>query len=76
MCKWKSEYLQSLKRRQKWNTTRRKLTVGDVVLITDDDVSRSNWSMAILSETYPSKDQLVRKARLQLGTTWIDQSTN
>ena len=65
--RWKIEYLQSLQTRQKWNRPQRNLAQGDVVLLSDDDTPRSQWRMALVSEVYPSKDNLVRKVRLHLG---------
>ena len=65
--RWKTEYLQHLQSRQKWNDTQRNVQTGDIVLIADTDLPRCNWKLAMVSHTYPSRDGLIRKVRLHLG---------
>ena len=42
--------------RQKWHTARRKVLVGDVVLIQDTNQMRRNWKLEIVSQTDPGDD--------------------
>ena len=63
--RWRKEYLQSLSYRQKWNTPRRNVKVGDVVLLKDDEVSRMEWPLAIITETQESNDGLVRQVKVR-----------
>ncbi|XP_067946287.1 uncharacterized protein [Watersipora subatra] len=65
--RWKSEYLQALQNRSKWQGTKRNLRVGDIVLLKDESVCRSDWSMAKIVELLPGKDGLVRKAKVQVS---------
>ena len=41
--RWKSEYIKDLQTRRKWNKSKRDLAVGDVVLLVEDDLPRSQW---------------------------------
>ena len=54
----------SLQERQKWDTARPNLQVGDVVLLVDDDVKRNMWPMGRIVEVFPGDDGLVRKVNL------------
>ena len=40
--RWRSEYLQSLQQRRKWQADRRNFTIGDVVLLKDDATHRND----------------------------------
>ena len=78
--RWQKEYCALLQSRQKWNSPRRNLEEGDVVLMCDE-TPRNKWPLALVTETYPSKDGLVRKVKIvtyQDGQrkTLIDQYTN
>lgn len=66
--RWKSEYLQSLQPRQKWNTEKRNFRDGDIVLIKDNDVARNQWSMARVISTKADEHGLVRSCCLRLAT--------
>ena len=62
----------SLQQRQKWNTVRNNLQVGDIVLIKDPDVKRNQWPMGRIVGVFPGKDGLVRKVSVKAsGSTNI-----
>ena len=61
--RWQKEYCALLQSRQKWNSPRRNLKEGDVVLMCDE-TPRNKWPLALVTETYPSKDGLVRKVKI------------
>ena len=63
--RWLAEYLPKLTIRQKWLEERPPLKVGDIVLISEDNVKRGNWPLAIVEEIYQGKDGLVRTATLR-----------
>ncbi len=65
--RWKNEFLQSLQDRQKWKTPRRNVSVGDVVLIRDQDLPRNRWQLPRVVQVFPSKDGLVCRVRLALA---------
>lgn len=64
--RWRREYLQTLQPRQKWNETRRNLTVGDTVLMKEQDANRNDWPMGIITEAVKSEDGIVRKAHVEI----------
>ena len=64
--RWRREYLQTLQTRQKWNETQRNLTVGDIVLMKEQDANRNDWPMGIIAEAVKSEDGMVRKAHVEI----------
>ncbi|KXJ13754.1 hypothetical protein AC249_AIPGENE5325 [Exaiptasia diaphana] len=62
--RWQKEYCALLQKRQRWTSTKRNVKEGDVVLMSDKDQPRNRWPLALVSKTYPSKDQLVRKVQV------------
>ncbi|XP_068697432.1 uncharacterized protein [Montipora foliosa] len=59
--RWQKEYLLSLQERQRWTQPRRDLRVGDVVMVKDTNVSRSQWQLARVATVYPSADGYVAR---------------
>ncbi|CAA9996730.1 unnamed protein product [Nesidiocoris tenuis] len=62
--RFRSEYLGSLIRHPKDELETRKVKVGDVVLIGDDEQRRLNWVLARIEEFIPGNDGHHRLARL------------
>ena len=58
--RWRREYLQSLQSRQKWATPKRNVQVGDIVLLVEANIARSQWSLGRIIEATAGKDDLVR----------------
>ena len=71
--RWRKEYLQSLQTRQKWTSTSPNIAKDDVVILKDDALHRNHWPLARVVETFPSKDGLVRKVKLQMANSNIDK---
>ncbi|XP_067927903.1 uncharacterized protein [Watersipora subatra] len=69
---WKTEYLNSIIPRQKWKTERKNIKVGDIVMILDENVARSDWKIGKVTQTSPGKDGLVRNVEVILGNRHID----
>jgi len=67
--RWRAEYLTSLQKKSKWEIKRPNLKVGDIVMLKEDDLLRSNWRLACVDRAYESKDGLVRKLRLRIGSS-------
>ena len=65
--RWTREYLTDLQRRQKWVKVKRNVSVGDVVLIKDENLPRNRWPLGLVTETPASEDGLIRKATLRCG---------
>ena len=58
--RWSSDYLQSLQQRQRWQKTSPNLQPGDLVLLKEDNSTPLNWPTAVIAETHPGKDNIVR----------------
>ena len=58
--RWRSDYLMLLNRRTKWKRFANNLTVGDIVLIKDDDTFQRCWPMGRIVKEYLGSDGLVR----------------
>lgn len=71
--RWKKEYLCALNHRQKWNTPRRNMRVGDVVLLKEDS-ARMQWPLAIVTEVKQDSDGLVRRVKIKIGSTKLDKN--
>ena len=65
--RWKKELLAKWQERGKWLKPKRNIQLGDIVLVVDDSCPRCQWKLAKVVETYPGKDGLVRKVKLQVG---------
>jgi len=63
--RWRKEYLPLLQHRQRWFYPERSLSVGDVVLIADEGLPRSQWPLGRVIETHVSSDGLVRSVRIR-----------
>ena len=63
--RWWGEYLQQLSVRQKWVNEQPALKIGDVVLISEDKVSRGKWPMGRVDRLLPGKDGLIRTVILK-----------
>ena len=72
--RWRKEYLLNLSERQKWNKTRRNVQVGDIVMLTDNEVSRMQWPLAIIIEVKKDNDGLVRRVKARLSNSSLDSS--
>ena len=63
--RWREEYLQQLSVRQKWVNEQPALKIGDVVLISEDKVSRGKWPLGRVDELLPGRDGLIRTVVLK-----------
>ena len=63
--RWERDFLVTLNKRSKWFVKNKGVSVGDVVLIVEDSVPRSEWPYAIISELIQSGDGLVRSVVLR-----------
>lgn len=64
--RWKSEYLNRLQIRQKWNNTCTDLKEDDVVLMCDHECARNVWPIGVIQQTFPSADEKVRKVQVRI----------
>ena len=70
--RWRKEYIQTLQVRQKWTTINPNIEVGDIVVLKEDARHRNDWPIARVVETLPSKDSLVRRVKLKIADSYID----
>lgn len=64
--RWKKEYLHTLQERRKWCCAKPNLTEGDVVLLKDRSVCRTQWPYGIVVRAIQSEDGKVRKVELKV----------
>lgn len=65
--RWKSEFLSTLKPRQKRLVSTDNLKEGDVVLLHDKESARTDWPVGIVNRVFPSNsDGLVRKIEVRI----------
>lgn len=70
--RWRSEFLQNLQARNKWQSPKRNLTVGDIVIMKDDNQPRNRWQLARVCEAYLDSDGLVRKVKIAMADGDLD----
>ena len=66
--RFKTEYVSQLQRRTKWMSARRNIAKGDLVLVIDELFPREHWPMAVVTQTFPSDDGLVRRVLLKTSS--------
>ena len=71
--RWKKEYIQSLQPRGKWNTVKRNLKVGDVVLIMQESTPRNVWRLGRILQVKTDSKNLVRSATVKTSTTTLER---
>ena len=65
--KWSEQYLSTLQHSRKWTTSCEDVKEGDIVLLKDNELKRTNWPMAIVEQTFPSSDDHVRKVKVRVA---------
>lgn len=63
--RWYKEYIPTLQQRHKWTQQKENLNVGDLVLIAEDNLPPSHWSMGRVLVLHPGVDSIVRVVTLQ-----------
>ena len=59
--RWKKEYLPTLTKRHRWKKEARNFTVGELVLVRDDEITkRGKWPLGRITKVKPGKDNVVR----------------
>ena len=66
--RWMLEYLPTLQRRQRWRDEKPNLSVGDLVLMLDDQAPRNQWPLARVSQTFAGADGLVRSVEVKTAS--------
>lgn len=63
--RWHSEYLNTLQQRTKWQSAIQSPTVGDIVVIKEENLPPTRWLMGKIKTLHPGKDNLVRVVTVQ-----------
>ena len=58
--RWSSEYIDIIRRFNKWHFPSRDFKIDDIVLLQDDKLVPTRWPLGRIIKTYPGKDSLVR----------------
>ena len=58
--RWKSEYLNTLLHRSKWNRSSEPLKIGDIVFLTGGHSNPLEWPMGKISHLHPGTDGVIR----------------
>ena len=66
--RWTTEYLTTLQRLSKWQKhSQLNISVGDVVVVREDETIPGRWPIARVTKTYPGKDGIVRVITIETG---------
>ena len=66
--RWTREYLPLLRQRTKWQRPHRNVNRGDLVLVTDKQLPRNEWSTGRVVDVVEGQDGLVRTAEVRTRT--------
>lgn len=58
--RWQAEYIDTLSVRSKWQAKERNVTVGDLIILKEDNLAPSQWLLGRVKETFPAPDGMVR----------------
>ncbi|XP_075163077.1 uncharacterized protein LOC142235702 [Haematobia irritans] len=63
--RWKDEYLKELQRRYKWQSPKRNVPIGQMVVIRDDQLPPCEWKLGRITKTFPGLDGHVRVVEIK-----------
>ena len=67
--KWVQLYLPELQKRVKWRDKNRNISVGDLVMVMDENTPRHVWPLALVKGVNTSHDGLVRSVQVRTRTS-------
>lgn len=62
--RWRQEYIHSLIQRHKWEDHTEAVKIGDVVVLTSENVPPSRWPLARIVEILPHTDGKIRVVKI------------
>ncbi|KAL6490189.1 hypothetical protein MHYP_G00005340 [Metynnis hypsauchen] len=65
--RWRKEYLTNITLRQRWQSPRRNVKIGDIVIVKEEGIPRNDWRLGRVLDVCKDEDGLVRKATIQMG---------
>ncbi|XP_068734431.1 uncharacterized protein [Montipora capricornis] len=66
--RWLREYLITLQQRYKWSYVSRKLKMGDLVLLTEENTHRGQWPLGRVTRVHKGKDGHVPSVEIKTKT--------
>lgn len=66
--RWSTEYLHQLQTKSKWLHPKENISVGDLVLVKEDNLPPGKWAMARVLDLHPGNDGYVRVVSLKTQT--------
>ncbi|GBM69371.1 hypothetical protein AVEN_272189-1 [Araneus ventricosus] len=73
---WSKNYLNNLQQRHKWMFKKDNINIGDMVLIKEDNVPVSKWSLGRIVKLYPGKDNIIRVVDIKTKTGIFKRSVS
>jgi hypothetical protein len=64
--RWRKEYLPQLQQRQKWTDSQRDLRNGNLVLLKDKSICRTQWPIGRIVNAIKNSDDHVRKVEVRI----------
>lgn len=71
---WKNEYLNQLQVRNEWCTEKADINVNDLVMLKDESLPATKWSLGRIVEKYPKDDGLTRVVSVKTGRGIVKNS--
>ena len=68
---WKRDYLTELQVRKKWFQNGPEISVGDLVLLAEDNQPPLHWKTGRVTEVYEGNDNVVRVCKVKTPTTTV-----
>ncbi|XP_055714332.1 uncharacterized protein LOC129808575 [Phlebotomus papatasi] len=66
--RWRTEFLHTMQQRNKWTMEHPSVTIGNMVLIKEDNLPPTKWMLGRVLEVHPGTDGKVRVATVQTST--------
>jgi hypothetical protein len=70
---WMRDVFPALVPRKKWNTDKRDVKVGDVVIVKDTNAVRGNWTVGKVIKVYPGQDGKIRNTMVKTSTSTYER---
>lgn len=71
--RWTKEYLPLMQERSKWNSIKRNLSPGDLVIIVDNTAPRNSWITGRIVKTFPDAKGFVRSVLVKTKSSVIQR---
>lgn len=66
---WSNDYLTSIQVRHKWYVRGKNMKPNDMVVVRDDNLPPSQWTIGRIVETFPDKEGLVRTVKIRTASS-------